>query len=240
MAEVQHKGWWKTWWVVVVIVIPIATTVIGGLILWGITRYFDRPTPVLPRISVSPPSPSVPIVKTPKPTPQPPSVKVDQHGNGNGAVGGNITTAPCSNVQIGGNNNQATVNCAPAERHLTDDQKAKLASLLKAESPQEFYFLCAPDAESTYFANEILSVLESVGWKPVQPPDNWGTIERQGVGVSMLVRDMTAPVPRAGVALQQALKEIGIDAPGVNFPMAPNDKITLYVGVRPPSSGTGR
>jgi hypothetical protein len=85
----------------------------AGLAIWGITRHYDRPTP-LPPISTNPPSPSVPIVKTPKPTPPPPSVKIDQHGNGNGAVGGNITTASCSSVQVGGNNNQATVNCDPS------------------------------------------------------------------------------------------------------------------------------
>lgn len=32
----SKKGWWETWWGVVV------TSVIAGLILWGITSYFDR------------------------------------------------------------------------------------------------------------------------------------------------------------------------------------------------------
>jgi hypothetical protein len=86
-------------------------TVVGGLIQSGIVRYYDAPPPPLP-ISTKPPSPSVPIMKTPKTTP--PSVKIEQHGNGNGAVGGNITPAPCSSIQVGGNNNQATVNCDPA------------------------------------------------------------------------------------------------------------------------------
>lgn len=122
------------------------------------------------------------------------------------------------------------------QRHLSEDQKAKLASLLKAAAPQEFYFLCAPDAESTYFSNELLSVLESAGWKAVPHPPNWGTIERQGVGVLILVQDVTKPVARGVLVLQQALKEIGIEAMGSNFPMAPNDKVTLYIGVRPASS----
>jgi hypothetical protein len=40
----SKKGWWETWWGVVV------TSVIAGLIVWGISRYFDRqiPTQVLP------------------------------------------------------------------------------------------------------------------------------------------------------------------------------------------------
>jgi len=33
----SKKGWWETWWGVVV------TSVIAGLIIWGITRYLDRP-----------------------------------------------------------------------------------------------------------------------------------------------------------------------------------------------------
>jgi hypothetical protein len=123
------------------------------------------------------------------------------------------------------------------QRHLSESQKAKLASLLRADSPQEFYFLCAPDAETTYFSNEILNVLESAGWKAVPHPPNWGTIERSGVGVLILVHDVTQPVSRGAIVLQQALKEIGIEAPGSNFLMAPNDKITLYVGVRPESPG---
>ena len=104
-------------------------------------------------------------------------------------------------------------------------------------APQEFYLLCAPDAETTYFSNEILSVLESAGWKAVPHPPNWGTIDRQGVGILILVQDVTKPVARGVLVLQQALKEIGIEAMGSNFPMAPNDKVTLYIGVRPASPG---
>ena len=121
------------------------------------------------------------------------------------------------------------------QRHLSEGQKAKLASRLKVAAPQEFYFLCAPDAETTYFSNEILAVLESAGWKAVPHPPNWGAIERQGVGVLLLVHDVTKPVSREVLVLQQAFQEIGIEATGSNFPMAPNDKVTLYIGVRPTS-----
>jgi hypothetical protein len=33
-----NKGWWETWWGVIV------TAVIAGLIIWGITRYWDKPS----------------------------------------------------------------------------------------------------------------------------------------------------------------------------------------------------
>jgi hypothetical protein len=121
------------------------------------------------------------------------------------------------------------------QRHLSADQKSRLVSLLKVAAPQELYFLCAHDAETTYFSNEILSVLDSAGWKAVPHPPNWGTIEREGVGILILVQDVTKPVARGVLVLQQAFKEIGIEAMGSNFPMAPNDKITLYIGVRPSS-----
>jgi hypothetical protein len=35
----RKKGWWETWWGVVV------TSVIAGLVIWGATRYLDRPSP---------------------------------------------------------------------------------------------------------------------------------------------------------------------------------------------------
>jgi hypothetical protein len=44
-------------------------------------------------------------------TPVPPQPPVEQHGTGNGAVGGSITQGPCSNLQVGGVGNQQTTNC---------------------------------------------------------------------------------------------------------------------------------
>jgi hypothetical protein len=58
-------------------------------------------------------TPAPPTVKTINPKTPKPAVKIEQHGTGNGAVGDSITTGPCSNVQVGGNGNQATVNCGP-------------------------------------------------------------------------------------------------------------------------------
>ena len=119
------------------------------------------------------------------------------------------------------------------ERHLSEYQKFMFASILKSYAPKEFYFLCAPDAETTHFADEVLDVMESAGWRAVPHPPNWGIMERQGIGVQLLVQDVTKPVCREAIVLQQALRAIGIEAPGSNFIMAPNEKVTLYVGLRP-------
>jgi hypothetical protein len=131
---VHAKKWWER--PLGSVLLGIVVTVVGGLILWFIIHRYDEPTssPSLP-IRANSPSPSVPIVKTPKPNPQPQSVKIEQHGNGSGTIAGSVTQGPCSVLQNGGTNNQAAVNCTPIERHLTDEQKAKLASLLRAESP---------------------------------------------------------------------------------------------------------
>jgi hypothetical protein len=49
-----------------------------------------------------------PIPKVPKKLPSP---KIEQHGNASGAVGGDVTQGPCSNLQVGGSGNQSTINC---------------------------------------------------------------------------------------------------------------------------------
>jgi hypothetical protein len=184
-AHATHKkAWWETWWGV------IATTVIAGLIVWGITRYFDSPTPVLPPISASPPSPSVPIVKTPKPTPPPPSVKIDQRGNSNGAIGGNVTQGPCSVLQNGGTNNQAAVNCAPVERHLSEQQKAALRSLVIPESIKATLTM-TNEGDSPKYGDEIFNALNlpranadlSLVWGAPGPPQ----------GVTVRIHDPNEP-----------------------------------------------
>jgi hypothetical protein len=122
------------------------------------------------------------------------------------------------------------------QRHLSEDQKTNLISLLKTEGPQEFYFITATDPETTYFSNEILDALQSAGWKPVPHPPNWPIFERPGQGVQVWVGDVTK-APRAAFILQQSLMKSGIDAMGQNFFMLSNDKIALYVGIKPVSSG---
>jgi len=66
--------------------------------------------------------------RKPKPTTSSPPAQTAT-GSNNGQVGGGVTTGPCSNVQIGGSGNEATTNCLPPERHLTDAQKTVLSNL---------------------------------------------------------------------------------------------------------------
>jgi hypothetical protein len=118
------------------------------------------------------------------------------------------------------------------QRHLSEDQKVKLVSLLRATTPQEFYFISAPDAEATHFSNEILTVLDSAGWKVVPHLAGWGEIAHQGEGLFIWVSDVNKP-PQGAVVLQQALKEIGVEALGSNYVLMEKDKFGIYIGVRP-------
>jgi|SRR3984885_724370 len=117
-------------------------------------------------------------------------------------------------------------------RHLSDDQKEKLASLLKVAAPQDFYFVSAPDAETTHFGNEILGVLHSAGWTFVLHPPNWGTIEHEGQGLFIQVADENKP-PRGAIVLQQAFQQVGIAVTFQTFMMVPTGKFGIYLGVNP-------
>jgi hypothetical protein len=120
-------------------------------------------------------------------------------------------------------------------RELTEDQKTQLIALLRPYAPQQVYFVSAPDAEATEYADEISSALNSAGWKTVGPQYNWGTMTHQGEGVWVQVSDVGKPAPRGAAVLQTALKKIGIDANGGSFPMVGENGFLLYVGLRPRS-----
>ena len=102
-STVQEKKWWERPLGIVIL------TVIAGLILWGITRHFDKPTPSTsveqPKAQPQPAQPEPKAQEQHQPTHQQSSdkkkTKIEQHGEGSRAVGGNINQGPCSNLQIG-------------------------------------------------------------------------------------------------------------------------------------------
>ena len=122
----SEKGWWETWWGQSILL--IITGVIVGLAVWGVTRHYDKPTPsdaVAQPTTQPEPQAAQPEAKA-KEIPSPnqahqqgvrkQKVKIEQHGEGSGAVGGNISQGPCSNLQIGGSNTQASIeNCTPTK-----------------------------------------------------------------------------------------------------------------------------
>jgi hypothetical protein len=149
-----------------------------------------------------------------------PGTNIQQHSEG------------ANSPNIVGDNNQVTIT-APPGRTLSEEQKSSLQALLKSGAPQELYFVCAPDVESTRFGDEIISVLNAAGWKTVMHPYNWGSMEHQSEGVQIWVADVKKPAPNGAVILQLALKKIGVDAVGAEFFMIEEGKFALYVGLQP-------
>jgi hypothetical protein len=135
-AEVDTKRWWEG--PLGIITLGLLVTVIGGLILWAITRHYDKSTPSTPvEQPKAQPQPARPEPKAQEPQNQPTyhrssdkkKTKIEQHGEGSGAIGGNINQGPCSNLQIGGSNNQATTNCVqPNVTYNYDGSQKKTVS----------------------------------------------------------------------------------------------------------------
>ena len=42
-AEINQRRWWETWWGQSIVL--ISTGVIAGLLIWAVTRHYDKPTP---------------------------------------------------------------------------------------------------------------------------------------------------------------------------------------------------
>ena len=85
---------------------------------------------------------------------------VTTSGDDNPAIG-SIAQGPCSNLQIGGSNNQAQVNCAP-EWHLSDVQRSQWSEFV-ATLPQQCAEIVVvgdiPDKNSHDFAVDIFEIL---------------------------------------------------------------------------------
>jgi hypothetical protein len=117
-----EKRRWETWWGQSIIL--IITGVIAGLIIWAVTRHYDKPTPST-AIAQPKTQPETQPAQTEVKQKEIPSLnqahqqgvrekgRIEKHGEGGGAVQGGIVQGPCSIFQNGGNRNQANVNCGP-------------------------------------------------------------------------------------------------------------------------------
>jgi hypothetical protein len=186
-ADVSPKRWWEIWWGQSIIL--VVTGVIAGLIIWAVTRQYDKPTPS--STVAQPTIPSEPQAAQSEAKAQENSQLesahqqggtkkkgkiATQHGAGSGAVGGNISQGPCSNLQIGGSNNQATANCGPMNRSLTAQQMAALGHLT-IPSSVKLLIATSDDSDSQTYAYEVYSAIDprkefsiySVGYGRVPP-----------------------------------------------------------------------
>jgi hypothetical protein len=151
--------WWlarrtREVWLVSILGIIVA----GGLLLWlsnwlrgsqQVASTHTLPVPSSEKLAPTPDTtqPQIPAIKPveipAKPTPaasarrKPPSIPTQipvdpSQGTGGGTVGGGITAGPCSNIQVGGNGNQAQTNCGPIDRHLSVDQRGAIKNAIAA------------------------------------------------------------------------------------------------------------
>lgn len=134
-----------------------------------------------------------------------------------------------------GPNSPNTVNIVPVppQRSLSDEQKQRLLEELKKGPRYEFIARHSPNLESQNYEEQISSVLIKAGWIRARTP--FKIIERDAPGIFISVHKMETAPPGA-IALQQALKAIGIDAPGVASESDAEGRFELYVGPNQPTA----
>lgn len=87
----------------------------------------------------------------------------EQHGKGSGSVGGSITTGPCSNVQVGGNGNQASVNCGALSRVTVGKKADKFKAALVGTQGMVFIFPDGTDQDVVPLAKQLCDFF-SASW----------------------------------------------------------------------------
>jgi hypothetical protein len=130
--------------------------------------HLEKAPPPTAATPAEPVKPAVPLENEPNPRQQakPSTVgKKNVTGNnvaGNGNVVGPITQGPCSNLQLGGSNNQAYVNCSP-EWHFSDVQQirwSEFAATLPSQCAEIVVIGDIPDKGSHDFALDMFKILD--------------------------------------------------------------------------------
>jgi hypothetical protein len=124
-------------------------------------------------------------------------------------------------------------------RHVKDDQKAKISTLLKSASkPKEPIVLNLPlsaTGEATEFNNEIKSVLTAGGWetKDVWPIQDETLLGFTGSGVYLQVKDQKHP-PQAAITLFKAFHSANIRLIPYSSPeFTDPERVVIIVGSHP-------
>ena len=122
---------------------------------------------------------------------------------------------------------------APRQRHLSTEQRSRLISLLRNGKAFETAVRHSQgNMESQLYADEFVAVLKEAGWK-MNPQPRFLVQQRDAKGLWIMVHDM-AKAPPCALLLQQSLKAVGLDAPGIAVPdLSPNPEATceLFVGL---------
>ncbi len=119
------------------------------------------------------------------------------------------------------------------DRTLTKLQETTLFSMLKPEAPQQFILFLAPDPEAQRFADKLIAVMTSAGWKSFFPPNNFPKLQSSPPYIWIFLGDVNKSIPRAASTLRMALKKIGIEAQYVPLTMLTENQFALYIGPKP-------
>jgi hypothetical protein len=91
-----------------------------------------------------------------------------------------ITTGPCSSVQLDGTGNRASIDCGTPDRSITDDQKKKFIAYLTPSCPFKVsVHSIVGDREGAKFAEQFRNALREAGCYP-DPTLTEGLFDREG------------------------------------------------------------
>lgn len=162
-----------------------------------------------------------------------PDKKSNSHaisGNNNTQVGGAVTAAPCSSVQIGGNGNQANINCVSPARHLTKSQNealGRVAESLPANS--DFLHIEWVNEPETirygreiadYFAYKTSHIGAALSWGQNAPPE----------GINVIVDGEKDPLFPTAQRIADAFAGSGIPVNFTNFDSPKPGTIYIVIG----------
>jgi hypothetical protein len=125
---------------------------------------------------------------------------------------------------------QQKIDTLTATRTLSDDQKRALIKALSPYKGSEIIIRSAQgNKECQDYADQFRQVFQQSGWTFPRAP--FRIVTHEGENVQILVANTVKPPPRA-VAIQAALKEIGIEAPGSLDNSVEADVVQLYIGFK--------
>jgi hypothetical protein len=120
-------------------------------------------------------------------------------------------------------------------RSIDPATAVKLADLLRGYGSYRVVVSCVPgDMEAYTFANQFVGILRTAGWDANGPEATVNVIDQPAIGVTVLIRDPTAP--DAAKILLDALNQLNIPhQPGIAADTAIPDNATveLYVAKKP-------
>lgn len=119
-----------------------------------------------------------------------------------------------------------------ADRHLSTEQRTDLVERLSTSPRGEVHLECVGgDPEPCAFAGELADALRAGGWTVAFGESDRGILFGGTSPKGVFLRVQSGTIPRA-VALQRALAEVGIQAPGQIVPDLPEDWVKLLVGYK--------